>query len=450
MNDEYELESEISLSEKIKLFNGYEECINSKNDYKIMLPNKSRNTKKLLTINISQDKKNKTDINDNKSKKNNKFIFRTSDSQSEYNSINILNDEITILSEKFISLSCDKIKKSQKPEIKPLKTNHHKIQKSACNLNQYYNISKKNIKKCSYYNLSQKKISSLEMKGNTEIFATTKVRKISNSSENEVIDKSSTNIKSVLDLNIENNIQNLINLIESMTMKNENKFIKNYQLDSIEEEVFEEDNEDRTKSKNNTDRINEINSDRINYDNLISGKKYNSNFSNEKEIKNNTIINSINLSTKFCTGKCAGNIFDIPSDEENNINYIENNNMENEKENINRTITDIEHDSDYNILNPIKPNENDNSVSFMNVSDINKLFYSPSKKGINNIDYNNLVINNIRYNNTSVLNKNNNSFDELIIKIPHEKQVLPLGVSFCSCRSLTPPTQSRPRRCCGF
>ena len=155
-------------------------------------------------------------------------------------------------------------------------------------------------------------------------------------------------------------------------------------------------------------------------DNFISGMKYNSSFSNEKEMKNNNMaINTTGMSTKFGTGKYTNNIFDIASDEENNINYIENNDLENERENQNKTITDIEHDTDYNILNPIKPNENDNSVSFMNVSDINKLFFSPSKKGINDIDYNNLVINNKKYNNTSILNKINNSFDEFVIKIPH-------------------------------
>jgi hypothetical protein len=258
--------------------------------------------------------------------------------------------------------------------------------------------------KYSYCNLFPKKISSLEIKGNTEIIATTKVRKISNISENALNDKKNTNINSVLNLSIENNIQNLVYQIELMRMKNENKLIKNIQLDSIEE-VLEDENDLKTKSKNNTDRNKGIFCD----NNFISGMKYNSSFSNEKEMKsnnnNNMAINTTGISTKFGTGKYTNNIFDIPSDEENNINYIENNDMENEKENQNKTITDYEHDTDCYILNPIKPNENDNSVSFMNVSDINKLFFSPSKKGINDIDYNNLVINNKKYNNTSILNK---------------------------------------------
>ena len=421
MNEENEIEKKISISEKIKPFESSEENFNSQNNnYKEITNYKSRNNKKISIINISldHDKKNRTDINDCRNKKNNKFIFRTSDSQNEYNSTNILNEEITILSEKYISLSCDKIKKPLKKELNPLNTNHQKNKKSACNLTQLYNINKKTYKINSYHNLSPKLISSLEMKGNTEIIATTKVRKISNSSENEIIDKNNTNTNYVMNLNIENNIQNLINQIDFMTMKNENKFLKNAQLDAIQE-VFEEENDSKTKSKNNMDGINEINSDRINYDNFISGKKYNSNFSSERESKNNAIINTTSISSKFGTGIYTNNIFDIPSDGENNINYIENNNFENEKDNVYKTITDIEHDSDYNNLNPIKQNENDNSISFMNVSDINKLFYSPSKKVINNIGYNNLVINNLKYNNTSVPNKKNKLFEEFIIKIPH-------------------------------
>jgi len=406
MNGSKLIEKKISLIKKIKPFKDYEQNINSKNVYKEMKSNKSRNYKriKFTKLNISQDKKFRTDINENINKKDNKSIFKTTDNPKENNK-----EELTISSEKYCSVSCDKINtpKKQKFALNPLKPLHQN-KKSAGDLTQLMN------QKYSYYNLMPKKISSLEIKGNTEIIATTKVRRITNASEIALRNKNNTNVNSVLNLNIENNIKNLIYQIELMRMKNENKLIKNIQLDSIEE-VLEDENDLKTKSRNNTDRMKGIYSD-----NFISGMKYNSSFSNEKEMKNNNMaINTTGMSTKFGTGKYTNNIFDIASDEENNINYIENNDLENERENQNKTITDIEHDTDCNILNPIKPNENDNSVSFMNVSDINKLFFSPSKKGINDIDYNNLVINNKKYNNTSILNKINNSFDEFVIKIPH-------------------------------
>ena len=406
MNGSKLIEKKISLIKKIKPFKDYEQNINSKNVYKEMKQSKSRNYKriKFSKLSISQDKKFRTDINENINKKDNKSIFKTTDNPKENNK-----EELTISSEKYCSVSCDKINtpKKQKFALNPLKPLHQN-KKSAGDLTQLMN------QKYSYYNLMPKKISSLEIKGNTEIIASTKVRRITNSSEIALRNKNNTNVNSVLNLNIENNIQNLIYQIELMRMKNENKLIKNIQLDSIEE-VLEDENDLKTKSRNNTDRMKGIYSD-----NFISGMKYNSSFSNEKEMKNNNMaINTTGMSTKFGTGKYTNNIFDIASDEENNINYIENNDLENERENQNKTITDIEHDTDYNILNPIKPNENDNSVSFMNVSDINKLFFSPSKKGINDIDYNNLVINNKKYNNTSILNKINNSFDEFVIKIPH-------------------------------
>ena len=412
MNGSKLIEKKISLIKKIKPFNDNSQNINTKNNYTRIKSKKSRNNKriKFLKINISQDKKFRTDINDNNdnNKKNDTILFRTSDTQKEYNT-----EGITILSEteKYCSVSYDKIKtpKKIKFELNPL-IPLHQSKKSAGSLTQLM------TQKYSYCNLFPKKISSLEIKGNTEIIATTKVRKISNLSENALNDKKNTNVNYVLNLNVENNIQNLVYQIDLMRMKNENKLIKNIQLDSIEE-VLEDENDLKTKSKNNTDRNKGIFCD----NNFISGMKYNSSFSNEKEMKNNNnmAINTTGISTIFGTGKYTNNIFDIPSDEENNINYIENNDIENEKENQNKTITDYEHDTDCYILNPIKPNENDNSVSFMNVSDINKLFFSPSKKGINDIDYNNLVINNKKYNNTSILNKKNNSFDELVIKIPH-------------------------------
>ena len=234
-------------------------------------------------------------------------------------------------------------------------------------------------------------------------------RKISNCSGDNNFEKNNTNINSVLNSNIENNIKNLIYQVESTRMKTENKFTKNNQLDSIVEEINEEENYIKTKSKNK--------SDKVICDNSFSGKKYNTYLSYDIELKNNIAINSTGISSKFSTGKLTNNIFDIPSDDDNNINYIEKNNIENEKENENKTFTDYEHDTENTFLNSIKPIENDNSISFINEN--NKIFLSPLKKGLNDIDYNNLVINNMyNYNNSALNKKNNNSFDEMINKIP--------------------------------
>ena len=415
-------------------------------NYLTKKPNKSRNIKKNNKSKKDQDKKNETDINDKKNKKINIFIFRTSENKLKSNLISILSDDITIVTKKYISSSCDKIKKRKilNEEIIPLKP--RELRKKSFDFSPMINIKEKNTKKI----FSNKKISTMEINGNTEIISTTKIRKISensdNNSENNEINKEKkfTNINYVLNLDVKNNIKNLVDKVipmlneekndennNNLCEKNdiglyqqENKF-KKFQLDSIEE-VYEEENDSKTKSRNNTDRSYDANSNCNNYDNI---NKYNITFSNEKEIKSNN-INSTGISTKFGTGTGrSNNIFDISSGEEENyerngdINYIENNNIENDNDNGNRTNIDIEHDTEHNyLLKPIRPNDNDNSISFMNESDINKLlYYSPSKVELNLIEHNNYENNFIKDTeklNNSAINKRNDIFDEFSINIP--------------------------------
>ena len=415
-------------------------------NYLTKKPNKSRNIKKNNKSKKDQDKKNETDINDKKNKKINIFIFRTSENKPKSNLISILSDDITIVTKKYISSSYDKIKKRKilNEEIIPLKP--RELRKKSFDFSPMINIKEKNTKKI----FSNKKISTMEINGNTEIISTTKIRKISensdNNSENNEINKEKkfTNINFVLNLDVKNNIKNLVDKVipmlneekndennNNLCEKNdiglyqqENKF-KKFQLDSIEE-VYEEENDSKTKSRNNTDRSYDANSNCNNYDNI---NKYNITFSNEKEIKSNN-INSTGISTKFGTGTGrSNNIFDISSGEEENyerngdINYIENNNIENDNDNGNRTNIDIEHDTEHNyLLKPIRPNDNDNSISFMNESDINKLlYYSPSKVELNLIEHNNYENNFIKDTeklNNSAINKRNDIFDEFSINIP--------------------------------
>ena len=405
-------------------------------NYIIKSSNKSRNMKN--NYKNKKEKKNKTDINDKRNKKLNMFIFRTIENKTKSNLISLLSDDITVLTKKYISLSCDKIRKRKIliEEFNLLKK--RELHKKSFDFSQIININEKKSKK----NLSSKKILTLEINGNTEIISNAKIIKISENSENSENnelnkDKKYTNVNFVLNLNVENNIQKLIDRIQSIDEKsnlydknNINSYqqgnrTKKFQLDSIEE-VFEEENDSKTKSRNNTDRTYDANSKGINYDNF---NKYNITFSNEKEIKNNN-INSTGMSTKFGTGTIkTNNIFDISSGEEDNndrnqdINYIENNNIEIDNEN--KTNTDIEHDTEHTyLLKPIKPSENDNSLSFMNESDINKLlFYSPSKVGLNLIEHNNYGNNNYKKDNekinNSALNKKAELFDEFLINIPH-------------------------------
>ena len=417
-NDENDLEAIPSFFTKIKtsIFN---EENNNKNNYIQNISNKTRNSKNIININKSLDELSNSNINseNNKNKKNNIILYRTLDNKMNYD----IYEEIIILSKKYISKSCDKVKRPRNifEDNIPFKKNISR-KNSACNLTQKINTSNKKNKNNKKVHFSHKKIKSFEMKENIEIKATTHIRKISSTSEKIIMDENDTNIDSVLNLNIENNIQNLIYQIELNKIKNANvsKYIKNNQLDSIEE-VYEEEYDQKTKSKNNNNcRIKEIN---LKCDNVNSQKNLSPYFSNEQKQLNNNTDNSPGLSTKYSTGKYTNNIFDIPSEEENNTNYMENNEIDCENEYQYKTITDIEHDSVNNLSIPIKPNENDNSISFMNTSDINKLFNSPSKKGFNNIDYNNYVNNNIKYNNinnNSAINKRNKSFEDLIIKFP--------------------------------
>ena len=458
-NEGIEIENKHSLFDKINELNNSNnntEISGFNNNYSTIKSNKSRNTKKGPKNNKNNEnysKKNKTNIYEKTNKKNNIFIFRTTEEKTKSNLSSILNEEITIISNKYISISCDKIKRRKKLLKNLIPIKNIKPHRKSFDFTQTINIKNKNDKKL-FYNLSKKEIPNTEINGNTEIIANIHVRKISNSSENLINDelnlkKNDTNINHILNLNVENNIMNLIEQIEDIKIKDyENKILiernnysqyqqesilKKIQLDSIEE-VFEEENDSKTKSKNNTDRYNEVyNSNVINYEEY---NKHIKNFSNEKEKKSNNTIDNTGISSRFGTGKNNNNIFDISSEDDNNekniiINYIENNNIDNENEY--KTNTDGEHDTENNfLLKPIKPNENDNSISFMNASDINKLFCSPSKKGINNIyDNNNLTINNINYNinnnltkqieklNNSALNKKIDSSDEFIINIPH-------------------------------
>ena len=355
MKNDNEIENKYSFLDKSKIFN----------IFKSNKLSKSRNTK-----NNSKNiyKKNKTSLDNDYNQRNNKFIFRTADNKNEHDTKKKLNEEIAIISKKYLSLSYEKINKTKTLQLTPLKTNKQN-NKSASDFKEQLNINlQKESKYFSNNNLFPKKLPFFEKSGNMEIIKNSEIIKI----------------------------------------PNEDIFMKNSQLNSIVEEINEEENDIKSKLKNNTVKVF--------CDDEEEGKKYNSNFSYDKDINYNIAINSTGRSTKFSTGKLTNNIFDIPSDDDNNIIYIEKNNIENEKEIENKTFTDIEHDSENTFLNSIKLNENDNSISFMN--DIN-LCLSPLKKGLNNIDYNNLVINKIKYYNNSALNKkNNNSLDEIVIKNP--------------------------------
>ena len=442
-NFEIELEKNSSSFEP-NILDNKEENNYSDINYITKSSNKSRNIKKNYKNKKEQNKKNKTDINDQKDKKLNIFISKTIENKTKTDLISMLSDEITVLTKKYISLSCDKIRKRTilMEELIPLpKKEAHK---KSFDFSQIININEKKAKK----DLSSKKISALEINGNTEIISNAKIRKISENSENSENneinkDKKRTNINYVLNLNVENNIQNLIDKIISIqnveksdsinlcekndisTYQQGNRTIK-FQLDSIEE-VIEEENDSKTKSRKNTDISYDAYSKGINYDNF---NKYNITFSNEKEIKNNN-INTTSMSTKFGTGSIkTNNIFDISSGEEDNyerntdINYIENNNLEIDNEN--KTYTDIDHETERTyLLKSIKPNENENSISFMNESDINKLlFYSPSKVKLNLIEDNNYGNNNFtkdneKLNNSALNKKLSEPFDEFYINIPH-------------------------------
>ena len=443
MNNENEIKNKNSFLQKIKPL----DCLNKydeNNDYNIKYikdtSNKSRNKKKDPHELKNVNKKYNTSFNKSLNKKNNKFIFRSTDNRNKSNSINLLYEEITIISSKYISLSCDKIINSEiyNKDLIPLKYKEtHK--KSACNLTRIINLNNQKRPKYSY-NTTPKKITPSEIHGNTEIITNIHIKKIINSTENSNIDelnndKNSTNINSILNLNIDNNIQYVIDQIKCLEPKNEINSYDNFnccqnqseylykrmQLDSIMEEENEEENYSKNKSKNK-DKDKEIN-----YLNAISFDNFNKNyinFSNEKDRKNNILSSATEQSTRLGTIK-NNNIFDISSEDDNCdknivINYIENTNIENE----NKINTDIDHDSEKTyLLKPINPNENDNSLSFINDSDINKFCNSPSKKGFIFINSNNNYINNnlpkqFDNLNNSAFIKKTNSFDEFKINFP--------------------------------
>ena len=288
---------------------------------------------------------------------------------------------------------------------------------------------------------------------NTKIITTAKVRKLSVSSENSIKenicklntnkidednknkDYSPTRIDFVLNLKINNNIEKVYNemklISEKYIYKNEsnnkeikvlstknnnslennnqyqhNNFLNNkVSLDSIEE-LCEEENNSKTKSKNKTSS--ELNSYFVTEKNNsanscinINKNKINSPNSNNSNV-NNIIYNTTCQSYKYNINK--NNIFDISSDESENRNNYDNNKIINYIEN------SIEEQNNYDnntniFLRPldtfINYNEYENTNSFMNESDINKLFYSPNKKFLSFIDNNSIINNNncIEYNN---------------------------------------------------
>ena len=356
---------------------------------------------------------------------------------------------------KFKSSSCGPNKnKNQNISIENEKK-HKKIRNSANKLSNKVNIN--NLNKINY---SNNKIVPFDENENTKIITYANVRKLSISSDNSIINNnlqnnnknkdnkySGTRIDYVLNLKINKNNEKMINEIKFLSEKyiyknrdkkkelkdylnknNNNNIVYNnnqYQhlnflnyvcLDSIEE-LYDEENDSKTRSKINSHKSNsELNSlllseKKINpansWNNVNKNNKINNSNSYISNIKNNLINNTTCLSSKYNLGK--NNIFDISSDEEelnvqnkNNINqdinYIDNDNnrgfnFDEEKNNYDNL--------DSNILlrpldNYINYTEFENTNSFINDSDINKLFSSPNKKIISFID------------NTTSMNNNNN------------------------------------------
>ena len=357
---------------------------------------------------------------------------------------------------KFKSSSCGPNKnKNQNISVENEKK-HKKIRNSANKLSNKVNIN--NLNKINYSN--NKKVP-FDENENTKIITYANVRKLSISSDNSIINNnlqnnnknkdnkySGTRIDYVLNLKINKNNEKMINEIKFLSEKyiyknrdkkkelkdylnknNNNNIVYNnnqYQhlnflnyvcLDSIEE-LYDEENDSKTRSKINSHKSNsELNSlllseKKINpansWNNVNKNNKINNSNSYISNIKNNLINNTTCLSSKYNLGK--NNIFDISSDEEelnvqnkNNINqdinYIDNDNnrgfnFDEEKNNYDNL--------DSNILlrpldNYINYTEFENTNSFINDSDINKLFSSPNKKIISFID------------NTTSMNNNNNN-----------------------------------------
>ena len=267
----------------------------------------------------------------------------------------------------------------------------------------------------------------------------------------QYIYKSEDKIKEIKDISNKNN--NIIEIIENNNQYQHQNFLSKVCLDSIEE-LYEEENDSKSKSKINsninksnktnktykTNKANITNRELNSYclsekndspnscKNLNNYKIYSSNSKNSKNSngKNNIINNTTYFSSKYTLGK--NNIFDISSDESEKENN--NNNYEDSK---NKIINYIEGDKIYNSLDEqnnydsniylrpidtfINYNDYDYTNSFMNESDINKLFTSPNKKLISFIDNssninsnNKYIIYNQKMNNSAINNNRINKY----------------------------------------
>ena len=392
--------------------------------------NSLNNTKE---INVSENEyiyqKENINIKINIGNENNNSIFifnKNEENDKKTNSDNSSSSSLAKQNQhKFKSLSYDKKSKLNKDiSFEKIKT-PKKTRKGLINIYKKMDINNNND--------SNKDIIFCEENENTKIITNAKVRKLSISSENNnnlnYINKdySPTRIDYVLNLKINNNFDNAINEIKLMSekyiyknacnkkeikdllLKNNNLIENNFQyqhhnfnrvsLDSIEE-LYEEENNSKTKSKKTNSELNSyFISEKNNSPNScksinkfkINTPNSNTNYSNLKNMFNSTTC----LSNKYNLHK--NNIFDISSDESENRNY-DNNKL------INYIDNSIEEQNNYEnniFLRPldtfINYNEYENTNSFMNESDINKLFSSPNKKLINIIDNNNSYITNNNY-----------------------------------------------------
>ena len=378
------------------------------------------------------------------------------------------------INKKVHSSSCDVKNKKRNLIIDDIKNYCHKyIGKSLEKFSKRISLINKDE-----YNNSKNNILYLEETENTKIITTSHVRKIPISS-NEIINDNNdifsyrnnlylktdeikknpkhfgTRIDLMSNLTINNNISKFVNeiflLSEKYIIKKGNKKIEikdysnknvnintfekdiQYQhqnfynrvcLDSIEE-LYEEENESKTKSKINSNKTSELSSfflseKKNNANSCQKFNKYKMNSITNSNIKNIIINNTPLISTKYNLGK-NNNIFDISSDEDENdkklnIKINDNNKIFNNNQNINNKLYNFneeQNDLDSNLfVRPldtfINSNEYETSNSFMNESDINKLFNSPSKKGINLIDPNSININS-NNNNHILYNKNINN-----------------------------------------
>ena len=429
---------------------------------------KDKNKLENININNYENAFNRIEKNEN----NNIFIINKNDEiENNYNSDNLSCISLIKIMEgrknnnkkksNFHSSSFDSRNKNIKLEEIKIPS---KLNKSMCIKNNKEN----------FQNISNNNVMLYEETENTRIITTAKVRKCSFSSNKSIKDDTNkekienkinpkTRVDLVSNLRITNNISQAANEIISLSQKyiykfgdkkkeikdylntNNNKVKENnnkYQhqnifnrvcLDSIEE-LYEEENDSKTKSKINKTNSelnsllsNEKNNNANSYQNM---NKYKINISyNNSNIKNNFINNTPCISSKYNLGK-KNNIFDISSDEEDEKDKIRNNDININCNNniasisINNKINNFEEEQnefDSNIfikpLDPLNFNEYENSMSFMNESDINKLFSSPNKKGISffehnssNLNNNNIAFYNKNLNNSALNNRINNRF----------------------------------------